>query len=107
MDPNASRMAAMGVSFAAVVSGGDLTGRYFSVYAHEITDVFTDLSDPNFAGITGVNTVAQGELLIQLTLAYQEVYVPFLQPFQLTDGQRYLFCVNTFDTDVYIGFDDN
>ena len=25
---------------------------------------------------------------------------------QLMDNQRYLFCVNTFDTDVYIGFDD-
>ena len=107
MDPNASRMAAMGVSFAAVVSGGDLTGRYFSVYAHEITDVFTDLTDPNFVGITGVNTVAQGEFTYPTDSAYQEVYVPFLQPFQLTDGQRYLFCVNTFDTDVYIGFDDN
>ena len=24
----------------------------------------------------------------------------------MVDNQRYLFCVNTFDTDVYIGFDD-
>ena len=33
MDPNASRMAAMGVSFAAVVSGGDLTEDTF-LYMH-------------------------------------------------------------------------
>ena len=108
MDPNASRMAAMGVSFAAVVSGGDLSGRYFSVYAHEITDVFTDLSDPNFAGLNNFNlAVAQGEFTYPTDSAYQEVYVPFLDPLPLTDGQRYLFCVQTFDTDVYIGFDDN
>jgi hypothetical protein len=33
LDPNASRMAAMGISFAAVCSGGDLSNRYFTTYA--------------------------------------------------------------------------
>ena len=105
LDPNASRMAAMGVSFAAVVSGGDLTGRYFTVYGYEWSDQFTDLNDPN-AMVSAYNVAATGEFTYPNDSAYQEVYVPFMQPMQLMDNQRYLFCVNTFDTDVYIGFDD-
>ena len=105
LDPNASRMAAMGVSFAAVVSGGDLTGRYFTVYGYEWNDQFTDLNDPN-AMVSAYNVAATGEFTYPNDSAYQEVYVPFMQPMQLMDNQRYLFCVNTFDTDVYIGFDD-
>ena len=67
MDPNASRMAAMGLSFAAVVSGGDLSNRYFTTYAHEWGDVFTDLDDPAAA----ISIIIQLELvnsLIQMTL---------------------------------------
>ena len=105
MDPNASRMAAMGLSFAAVVSGGDLSNRYFTTYAHEWGDVFTDLDDPA-AAISIINTIGTGEFTYPNDSAYQEVYVPFTEPITLMDNQRYLFCVNTFDTDVYIGFDD-
>ena len=105
MDPNASRMAAMGISFAAVVSGGDLSNRYFTTYAHEWGDVFADLDDPA-AAITIINTIGTGEFTYPNDSAYQEVYVPFTDPVTLVDNQRYLFCVNTFDTDVYIGFDD-
>jgi hypothetical protein len=105
MDPNASRMAAMGLSFSAVVSGGDLSNRYFTTYAHEWGDVFADLDDPA-AAISIINTIGTGEFTYPNDSAYQEVYVPFVDPVTLVDNQRYLFCVNTFDTDVYIGFDD-
>ena len=105
MDPNASRMAAMGISFAAVVSGGDLSNRYFTTYAHEWGDVFTDLDDPA-AAISIINTIGTGEFTYPNDSAYLEVYVPFIEPITLMDNQRYMFCVNTFDTDVYIGFDD-
>ena len=105
MDPNASRMAAMGISFAAVVSGGDLSNRYFTTYAHEWGDVFTDLDDPA-AAISIINTIGTGEFTYPNDSAYLEVYVPFNEPITLMDNQRYMFCVNTFDTDVYIGFDD-
>lgn len=105
MDPNASRMAAMGISFAAVVSGGDLSNRYFTTYAHEWGDVFTDLDDPA-AAISIINTIGTGEFTYPNDSAYLEVYVPFIEPITLIDNQRYMFCVNTFDTDVYIGFDD-
>tara|TARA_B100000965_G_scaffold385327_1_gene386419 strand:- start:493 stop:2223 length:1731 start_codon:yes stop_codon:yes gene_type:complete len=106
MDPNASRMRAVGLSFAAVVSGGDLTGRFFTTYCHEWGDVFTDLDDPA-AAISIINTLSAGEITYPNDSAYQEVYVPFNDGgIDLVDNQRYLFCVNTFDTDVYIGFDD-
>ena len=106
-DPNASRMAAMGMSFAAVVAdGGDLSNKYFSTSASEWFDVFADLDDPA-ADITQLNTVGVGEFTFPNDSAYQEVYVPFVPPVVLFDNQRYLFCVNTFDTDVYIGFDNS
>ena len=106
MDPNASRLRAVGLSFAAVVSGGDLTGRFFTTYAHEWGDVFTDLDDPA-AAISILTTLSAGEFTYPNDSAYQEVYVPFNDGgIDLVDDQRYLFCVNTFDTDVYIGFDD-
>ena len=109
-DSNASRMDAMGISFAAVVSGGDLSNRYFTTYAYEWNDVFSDLDDPN-AAISNINNIGFGEFTYPNDSAYQEVYVPFVQnnsplPVSLVDNQRYLFCVNTFDTDVYIGFGD-
>ena len=106
MDPNASRMAAMGISFAAVCSGCDLSNRYFTTYAHEWGDVFADLDDPN-AAITSINTIGTGEFTFPNDSAYQEVYVPFTDPVSLLDNQRYLFCVNTYDTDIYIGFNDD
>ena len=106
MDPNASRMAAMGISFAAVCSGCDLSNRYFTTYAHEWGDVFADLDDPN-AAITSINTIGTGEFTFPNDSAYQEVYVPFTDPINLLDNQRYLFCVNTYDTDIYIGFNDD
>ena len=106
VDPNASRMAAMGLSFAAVCSGCDLSNRYFTTYLHEWGDVFTDLDDPN-ANITSINTIGTGEYTYPNDSAYQEIYVPFTDPVDLLDNQRYLFCVNTYDVDIYIGFDDN
>lgn len=105
MDANASRMAAVGLSFAAVVSGGDLSNRYFTTYVHEWNDAFTDLDDPA-AALSIINTIGTGEFTYPNDSAYLEVYVPFTERIDLLDNQRYLFCVNTFDTDVYIGFDD-
>tara|TARA_B100000035_G_C20995736_1_gene552393 strand:- start:918 stop:1604 length:687 start_codon:yes stop_codon:yes gene_type:complete len=96
----------MGISFAAVCSGCDLSNRYFTTYAHEWGDVFADLDDPN-AAITSINTIGTGEFTFPNDSAYQEVYVPFTDPVNLLDNQRYLFCVNTYDTDIYIGFNDD
>lgn len=106
MDPNASRMAAMGINFSAVVSGGSLAGRYFTTYGYEWTDSFTDMNDPNFAGVVAYNTIGVGEITFPTDSAYQNVYVPFSEPMTLNDNSRYLFCAQSFDTDVYFGFDD-
>ena len=106
MDPNASRMAAMGINFSAVVSGGSLAGRYFSTYGYEWADSFTDFNDPNFAGVVTLNTISVGEITFPTDSAYQNVYVPFTEPMTLNDNTRYLFCAQSFDTDVYFGFDD-
>ena len=110
-DSNASRLDAHGVNFAATATVGGLTGRFFAVYAYEWGDVFADLDDPA-AGISNLNIIGYGDYTYQSDLDKQEIYVPFGQnnsplPFPLVDNQRYLFCVNTFDTDVYIGFNNS
>jgi hypothetical protein len=53
-----------------------------------------------------INTIGTGEYTYPSDSAYAEIYVPFTDPVDLVDNQRYLFCVNTYDTDIYIGFDD-
>ena len=105
MDPNASRMAAMGISFAASTGSGDsLTGKFFSVQAWEWNDAFVDMDDPA-ADVTAVNLVAQSDYVYSSDLQNQEINVP-ITPLTLIDNQRYLFCVNTFELNTYIGFDN-
>jgi hypothetical protein len=107
IDPNASRMAAMGISFAASTAAGDsLSGKFFSVQAWEWDDAFVDLDDPA-ADVTIVNLVAQADYVYNSDLQNQEIYVPFTDRIDLIDNQRYLFCVNTFELNTYIGFDNS
>jgi hypothetical protein len=107
IDPNASRMAAMGISFAASTAAGDsLSGKFFSVQAWEWDDAFVDLDDPA-ADVTSVNLVAQADYVYNSDLQNQEIYVPFTDRIDLIDNQRYLFCVNTFELNTYIGFDNS
>ena len=105
VDSLASRLQAEGLSFAATASGSSLQGRLISTYVYEWNDQFVDLDDPN-ANISALSLIDANSFTYPTDSAYQEVYVPFTSTIPLVDNQRYLFCVNTFDTDVYIGFDD-
>ena len=106
-DPNASRMAAMGITFAASTTDpAVLDGEYISVYGYEWTDQFTDINDPNLTGVDNIVLTGVGEYTYAADLQNENIYVPFDQPMTLNDNTRYLFCVNTFSPEVYIGFDN-
>ena len=107
MDPNASRIAAMGVTFAASTTDpAVLDGEYVSVYGYEWADQFTDINDANLTGVNTLNLIGVGEYTYSADLQNENIYVPFDEPMTLNDNTRYLFCVNTFSTEVYIGFDN-
>ena len=77
-----------------------------SVYGYEWGDIFTDLNDPNLTGVNTLNLIGVGEYTYAADLQNENIYVPIDEPMTLNDNTRYLFCVNTFSTEVYIGFDN-
>lgn len=104
---NASRIGVAGMYFSGSVNAPDsLDGREVLVQAFKWNDVFTDLNDANF-GFTDIVEVTSaifnfGNDNPGGVAQYQE----FPDPFVLEDGQRYLFCVQTFDMNIFFGYDD-
>lgn len=104
-DANASRIGAMGMWVSVTASGTDsLTGELIEVRAFEWNDVFTGITDATFDDL---NEVAFADYTyLDNTLEGKNVYVPFEQGFQLTNGTRYLFCLTTYNTVQFQGFDN-
>ncbi|MFK8037149.1 MAG: PA domain-containing protein [Crocinitomicaceae bacterium] len=105
-DANASRLAAKGMYYSADVawnSNEDLEGTITDVLLYKWNDNFIDLNDPNFA-------FDDLELMTSLTYSFgpnmesEMVYTPFSEPVQFEDNQRYLACVQTWDSYVTIGY---
>ena len=100
MDPNASRLAAMGEYFSAYPALnaqfvlGDISGETVYTELFEWNDVFTGLSDPAFpTGPWNLNKLSGGSYTFNSNNeAGQMIYVPFAKNVVLTDNQRYLFC---------------
>jgi hypothetical protein len=105
-DPNASRVAATGLYFAATTaaaSGVTLDGEEMALYLYQWDDSFTDLNDPNF-GFTALTEVASGFYYYPSDLQEEVVYGGFSTPAILVDNQRYLACVQTVNLDLYLGY---
>jgi hypothetical protein len=105
-DPNASRVAATGLYFAATTaaaSGVTLDGEEMALYLYQWDDSFTDLNDPNF-GFTALTEVASGFYYYPSDLQEEVVYGAFSTPTVLVDNQRYLACVQTVNLDLYLGY---
>jgi hypothetical protein len=104
-DPNASRVAATGLYFAATKAANTdpLDGEEMALYLYQWDDSFTDLNDPNF-GFTALTEVAAGFYYYPSDLQDQVVYGAFNQPVVLVDNQRYLACVQTVNLDLYLGY---
>ena len=107
-DPNASRMAIKGMTFSAsTASSGPATGldgKLVEIDAYTWDDAITDLND---AGLTmdAVNFITSGEFAYDGDWQDSMVYALYDAPFLLVDNQNYLFCVTTYDVDIYLGFD--
>jgi hypothetical protein len=106
-DPNASRMVIEGLYFSAVTgynSGVDLSGEEIQLTVYEWNDVFTDLNDLALA-FNSLNPVAAGFYYYPSDLQGESVYGVLTAPIQFSNNQRYLGCVKSFNTDLFLGFD--
>ncbi|ASS50664.1 MAG: hypothetical protein A3D31_13965 [Candidatus Fluviicola riflensis] len=106
---NASRIGVLGMHFSASINAPDsLDGREILISARRWDDAFTDLNDPNF-GFTSLTEVASAIFNYPPSIPSLngvDQYVAFDTPIVLEDGQRYLFCVQTFDTEIFLGYDE-
>lgn len=104
-DPNASDIGVDGLYFAtSAVSGVDINGSEVILTAYKWNDAFVDLNDANFA-MTSFEEIATGSYIYTDSIPNQIVYGRFNDQFILEDNQRYLFCITTFGSSFYIGYD--
>lgn len=108
-DPNASRVAATGLTFSSVTSaasGLSLDGEPILITMFRYDDVFTDLNDaPN--PIASYTELTSGEYFYPSDLQGEMVTGTFDNQIVLVDNQRYFFCATTYNADLFLGFDPN
>ena len=105
-DPNGSRVGVTGLYFQALGNSVDLSGEEIALYAYRWEDVFTDLNDAALA-FDNLNPVAGGFYYYPSDLQGETVYGAFTNPVVLEDNQRFLFCAQTVNLDVFLGFNDD
>ncbi len=97
----------------ADTSVADLYGAEILINVYEWASPWTDLNDPTYWG-----TSASQDPWVELYFVHNEgyypssndetglpAYAPFSTPFLLNNDTRYLFCLNSYDTNVVFGFD--
>lgn len=105
VNDNGSRLGAAGMYFNASTSTADsLTGQEINISLYQWDDQFTDLNDPNL-GFTAITEIANGSYYYESNDQNIPKYQAFNTPVLLEDGQRYLFCAQTFNTNVFLGYD--
>jgi len=105
-NPNGSRVGITGLYFQALGNSVDLSGEEIALYAYRWEDVFTDINDAALA-FDNLNPVAGGFYYYPSDLQGETVYGAFTTPVVLEDNQRFLFCAQTVNLDVFLGFNDN
>lgn len=106
-DPHASRLGVQGIYFSASTGYGSgivLTGEEMILNLYKWEDVFVDLNDAGLA-FDNLTSVAFGYYAYTADLQSQTVYGEFDEPVGLIDNQRYLACVQTVNTGIYLGHD--
>ena len=101
---NASRIGAAGLYFSAQGTAVDLTGEEMILNLYRWDDSFTDLNDANLA-FSNLTPVAFGFYDYPSDLQGETVYGSFTTQVILEDNARYLACVQTYNLDLFIGFD--
>ena len=103
-DPNASRLAAEGITFAATNNSVALNDELVGIEVYEWNDEFTDLTDPN-VDFTALSPIIVSSYIYTEDLQSENVYSAFDEPIYLQDDVRYLFCTQTFNENLFFGFD--
>lgn len=101
-NPNASRVGAAGVYFAATNNTAPLAGEEIALYLYKWEDAFTDLNDAAF-GFNALTEVASGFYYFPSDLQNETVYAQYNTAVALENNQRYLACAQTTNVDVYLG----
>lgn len=101
-DPNAHLLNAEGVYAGIAVNAPEVVvGQQLTAQVFEWNDDFTGLSNAFFEDIV---EVMNGEYVYTDSLLEETaVYIPFFETMPLVDNQKYLFCVTTYDMDVFLG----
>lgn len=93
----------------------NLAGAEIFINVYEWNDNWTDLNDPNYS-FDPTTTNAYSDLnLITFGVHYpvsnfdvdQPAYVPFQSSVQVLSNKRYLFCLQTFDSQISFGYNSN
>jgi hypothetical protein len=107
-NPNASRLAPTGITFAAsTLSTSEVTlpdAGVFTIEAIEWNDAFTDLNDPNL-NLSDIQVRAGGEFTFDADDQGVFVFAPFTNSFVMQNNKRYMFCITTLNENVYLAFD--
>lgn len=105
-NPNGSRVGVTGLYFQALGSAVDLSGEEIALYAYRWEDVFTDLNDAALA-FNNLTPISSGFYYFPSDLQGETVYGELALPVVLEDDQRFLFCAQTVNLDVFLGFNDD
>lgn len=103
-NPNGSRIGVEGLYFQALGTDVDLSGEEIALTVYEWQDVFTDINDAALAFNT-LNPIGGGFYYYPSDLQGETVYGALEQAVALSDNQRYLFCAQTVNLEVFLGFD--
>lgn len=102
---NASRLKAKGLHFAATNTAQSFVGRLVEVYCYKWNNQFTDVNDSLNANFDDYEQVGFANYTYsEDSMNLKTVYAPFDSEVILLDDQRYLFCITTYEEDMYLGY---
>lgn len=109
-DPNGSRVGVQGINFSASTgsaSGTSLDGEPILLTVWQWDDVFTDLAGATDGTVytNDITEVGTGEFYYTGDDQSINVYGELETPIVLADNQRYMFCITTYNEDVFLGHD--
>ncbi|MCB0765530.1 MAG: hypothetical protein KDB84_12530 [Flavobacteriales bacterium] len=101
-DPNGGRVSVTGLHFSATTptdqaapNDSTLVDAFFEAEAYIWSDPIT--SPFTTPSATGLSAIASADYTFTSDLQGEHVFIPFDAPIQLENGERYLFCIKSFN----------